>query len=95
MPLLRHLDNRAQRYFNRTGVSPFMIGELNDLHTLTAVAPQLRPRFHTVLAQPGLSIAATTISACSPAQSRTSTPWHVEPSASTAACNRQSRRHFE
>lgn len=60
LPLLRHLDTRAQRYHQRTGKSPFMIGTLNDLYKLMAIAPQLRPRFHTILAQPGLSIAAAT-----------------------------------
>ena len=60
LPLLRHLDSRAQRYRQRTGKSPFMIGELGDLYTLMAIAPQLRPRFHTVLAQPGLSMTAAT-----------------------------------
>lgn len=59
-PLLRHLDRRAQRFYQRTDKSPFMIGKLNDLYSLTTTAPQLRPRFHTVLAQPGLSASAAT-----------------------------------
>jgi hypothetical protein len=59
-PLLRHLDRRAQRFYQRNNKSPFMIGELADLYSLTTTAPQLRPRFHTVLAQPGLSAATAT-----------------------------------
>ncbi|MEU3645192.1 DEAD/DEAH box helicase family protein [Lentzea sp. NPDC034063] len=60
MPLLRHLDKRAQRYYQRTDASPFMVGALTDLYQLMSIAPQLRPRFHNVLAQPGLSGAAAT-----------------------------------
>ena len=60
LPLLRHLDRRAQAAFARTGVSPYEVGTIGDLFRIRELAPQLRPRFHTVLAQPGLSAARAT-----------------------------------
>jgi superfamily II DNA or RNA helicase len=54
-PLLRHLDRRAQAYASRTGLSPFEVGGIDDLYRIRVVAPQLRPRFTTIVAQPGLS----------------------------------------
>jgi superfamily II DNA or RNA helicase len=60
MPLLHHLDRRAQAAFARTSVSPYEVGSIRDMFRIREVAPQLRPRFHTVLAQPGLSAALAT-----------------------------------
>jgi superfamily II DNA or RNA helicase len=60
VPLLAHLDRRAQSSFARTGISPYEIGTIQDLFRIRELAPQLRPRFHTVIAQPGLSAAAAT-----------------------------------
>lgn len=58
--LLQHLDRRAQAAFARTGTSPYEAGTLSDMFRIRELAPQLRPRFHTVLAQPGLSVAWAT-----------------------------------
>ncbi|TCK21947.1 DEAD/DEAH box helicase [Pseudonocardia endophytica] len=55
IPLLRHLQRRAERYAQRTGRTPFEVGDIDTLVTLHERAPQLRPRFRTVLVQPGLS----------------------------------------
>ena len=60
VPLLQHLDRRAQAAFARTGVSPYEVGTIRDMFRIRELAPQLRPRFHTVLAQPGLSAALAT-----------------------------------
>ncbi|MFI7283438.1 DEAD/DEAH box helicase [Micromonospora chersina] len=59
-PLLHHLNRRAERYAQRTGESPYEVGSINDLFRIRQLAPQLRPRFRTVLAQPGLSAQACT-----------------------------------
>lgn len=59
-PLLAHLDRRAQATYARTGVSPFEVGTIHDLFHIRELAPQLRPCFHTILAQPGISAAAVT-----------------------------------
>jgi hypothetical protein len=58
--LLRHLDRRAQRYANRTGQSPYEVGDINELYRIRELAPQLRPRFRTIIAQLGLSAQACT-----------------------------------
>lgn len=55
VPLLAHLQRRVERYARRTGRSAFEVGELANLVELREQAPQLRPRFRTVLVQPGLS----------------------------------------
>jgi hypothetical protein len=60
LPLLRHLERRAKRYHERTGVSPFDTGNIAELYRIMAIAPQLRPRFRIIIAQPGLSKAAAT-----------------------------------
>ena len=60
IPLLQHLDRRAQAAFARTGTSPYEAGTISDMFRIRELAPQLRPRFHTVLAQPGLSAARVT-----------------------------------
>ncbi|PGH49708.1 DEAD/DEAH box helicase [Streptomyces sp. Ru87] len=59
-PLLNHLDRRARSFRARTGVSPFEVGSIEELYRIRERAPQLRPRVHTVLAQPGLSASACT-----------------------------------
>ncbi|WP_239149609.1 hypothetical protein [Streptomyces sp. SID12501] len=59
-PLLRHLDQRAQHSMQRTGISPYEVGTIEDLYRIRRLAPQLRPRLRTVLAQPGLSARAST-----------------------------------
>ncbi|MFI2507381.1 DEAD/DEAH box helicase [Streptomyces sp. NPDC018972] len=59
-PLLNHLDRRARSFRARTGVSPFEVGNIEELYRIRELAPQLRPRIRTVLAQPGLSAAACT-----------------------------------
>lgn len=55
LPLLHHLDRRAKNYYTGTGESPFDIGDIPDLYKIMAIAPQLRLRFRTIIAQPGLS----------------------------------------
>lgn len=60
LPLLRHLDRRAKNYHARTGKSPFDVGDIGELYKIMAIAPQLRPRFRTIVAQPGLSKTAAT-----------------------------------
>jgi hypothetical protein len=60
VPLLAHLDRRAQNAFARTRVSPYEVGSIEDLFRIRERAAQLRPRFHTILAQPGLSAQAAT-----------------------------------
>ncbi|MDI2127166.1 DEAD/DEAH box helicase [Yinghuangia seranimata] len=58
--LLHHLDRRARDYKSRTGKSPYEVGDIEELYRIRQLAPQLKPRFHTVLAQPGLSAQACT-----------------------------------
>jgi hypothetical protein len=60
LPLLQHLDRRAQAAYSRTGVTPYEVGSIEDMFRIRELAPQLRPRFHTILAQPGLSAARAT-----------------------------------
>ncbi|MER6667486.1 DEAD/DEAH box helicase family protein [Amycolatopsis japonica] len=55
LPLLRHLERRAKAYHSRTGVSPFETGDMTQLHKIMGLGPQLRPRFQTIIAQPGFS----------------------------------------
>lgn len=57
-PLLNHLAQRARRYKEKTGVSPFEVGNFSRLVRLQEEVPLLRPRFHMIIAQPGLSVAA-------------------------------------
>ena len=60
IPLLQHLDRRARAAFGRTGTSPYEAGTISDMFRIRELAPQLRPRFHTILVQPGLSAARVT-----------------------------------
>jgi superfamily II DNA or RNA helicase len=57
-PLLVHLDRRVRDYYRRTGGSAFEVGDLETLLRLASLAPQLYPRFETIIAQPGLSAVA-------------------------------------
>lgn len=59
-PLLQHLDRRAQDYWRRTGESAYEIGDRATLYRLRQRAPQLFPRFATIVAQPGLSAQSST-----------------------------------
>ena len=55
MPLFVHLNRRVRNYYQRTGASAFEEGDLSTLLSLSSRAPQLIPRFVTIIAQPGLS----------------------------------------
>ena len=44
----------------RTGETPFEVGDIQDLFRVRELAPQLRPRFRVVIAQPGLSASQVT-----------------------------------
>ncbi|MEU9979379.1 DEAD/DEAH box helicase family protein [Streptomyces sp. NPDC051014] len=55
LPLLDHLHDRAIQYARRTGgVSPYEVGGPKELFDIHEQARLLRPRFHTVIVQPGL-----------------------------------------
>jgi hypothetical protein len=60
VPLLSHLHRRVQHIAARTGANPFEIGDINALYRIREKVAQLRPRFKTVIAQPGLSASACT-----------------------------------
>jgi hypothetical protein len=60
VPLLEHLDRRLRAYARRTGGTAFELGDRAVLFGIRQRAPQLFPRLGTLLAQPGLSIAAST-----------------------------------
>ncbi|MGY3206338.1 DEAD/DEAH box helicase [Streptomyces sp. TE5632] len=61
VPLLDHLHHRAVLYTRRNGgISPYDIGGPRDLFTLREQARLLRPRFHTIIAQPGLQAGKAT-----------------------------------
>ncbi|UAL29879.1 DEAD/DEAH box helicase family protein [Nocardioides rotundus] len=59
-PLLGHLDRRAAAYARRTGGSAFETGDRETLFRIRERAPQLFPKMTTIIAQPGLSVAAST-----------------------------------
>lgn len=60
LPLL-DLHSRAVQYARRTdGVSPYEVGGPKDLFAIRARARLLRPRFHTIVAQPGLQASKVT-----------------------------------
>jgi hypothetical protein len=46
-PLLRHLDRRATDYANRTGGTPYEVGDINALFRIREIARQLKPDFRT------------------------------------------------
>ncbi|MCX4429045.1 hypothetical protein [Streptomyces mirabilis] len=55
LPLLDHLHDRAVQYARRTGgVSPYEVGSPKELFDIHEKARLLRPRFHTIIVQPGL-----------------------------------------
>lgn len=55
LPLLDHLRDRAVQYARRNGgISPYEVGGPRELFAIRDQARLLRPRFHTVIAQPGL-----------------------------------------
>lgn len=58
-PLLTHLDRRA-RQRARLGHDVFEVGDLHALTRIRERARYLRPTFHTLIGQPGLSIQAST-----------------------------------
>lgn len=61
IPLLDHLRDRAQKYTARTdGISPYETGDPRDLLAIRDTAPTLRPRFHTIIVQPGLQASRAT-----------------------------------
>jgi superfamily II DNA or RNA helicase len=55
MPLMKHLDRRVRAYYGRLGRHPFEVGTINDLYHIASLAPQLYPKFVTIIAQPGVS----------------------------------------
>ncbi|MET8330059.1 DEAD/DEAH box helicase family protein [Streptomyces sp. NPDC005181] len=60
LPLLEHLHSRAKRYTERNGASPYEVGASKDLFAIRDQARMLRLRFHTIIAQPGLSAGEVT-----------------------------------
>jgi hypothetical protein len=55
--LFKHLERRARRKQQRTGVSPFEQGDAPTLYRLRERSRYLRHQFEVVVAQPGLSAA--------------------------------------
>lgn len=60
IPLLNHIDRRARNYALRTGQTAYEVGDREALLRIQERAPLLFIRFATIIAQPGLSIAAST-----------------------------------
>lgn len=61
LPLLTHLHARALQYTKRNaGISPYEVGSYKVLFAVRDRAPMLRPRFHTIIAQPGLQAGTAT-----------------------------------
>ena len=55
LPLLDHLHRRAVQYSRRNGgISPYEVGGRKEVFTIRDQARLLRPRFHTIVVQPGL-----------------------------------------
>lgn len=57
LPLFNHLERRIRAFYGRTGRHPFEVGDIDELYRVATLAPQLYPRFVTIIAQPGLSAA--------------------------------------
>jgi hypothetical protein len=57
LPFFKQLTKRAQRKFERTGVSPFEVGDESELFRLQAIAQVHRRRMEIFIVQPGLSAA--------------------------------------
>ncbi|MBZ6288440.1 hypothetical protein [Streptomyces olivaceus] len=61
LPLVDHLRSRAMRYTQRNGgISPYEVGGSKALFAIRDQARLLRPRFHTVIVQPGLQASKAT-----------------------------------
>ncbi|WP_327742844.1 hypothetical protein OHO28_51295 [Streptomyces europaeiscabiei] len=61
LPLLDHLHGRAVQYARRNGsVSPYEVGGPKALFAIRDQARLLRPRFHTIVVQPGLQAGKAT-----------------------------------
>jgi superfamily II DNA or RNA helicase len=56
-PFFKQLTDRARRKFQRTGVSPFEVGDAAELLRIQAAAQILQRRMEIVIVQPGLSVA--------------------------------------
>lgn len=56
-PFFKQLTHRAKRKFQRTGVSPFEVGDPAELLRIQAAAQVLPRRMEIVVVQPGLSVA--------------------------------------
>lgn len=59
-PLFRHLERRARRKQQRTGVSPFELGDAATLYRLRERCRFLQHDFEIVIAQPGVSVQRVT-----------------------------------
>ncbi|MFH9118485.1 DEAD/DEAH box helicase [Streptomyces globisporus] len=61
LPLLDHLYSRAIQYTQRNGgISPYEVGGSRALFAIRDQARLLRPRFHTIIVQPGLQASKAT-----------------------------------
>ncbi len=60
LALFKHLERRARKRKQRTGVSPFEVGDLRRLYDIQNRSLLLRRRFEVVIVQPGLSIKEAT-----------------------------------
>ncbi|UQA32326.1 DEAD/DEAH box helicase family protein [Streptomyces sp. HNA39] len=59
--LLAHLNDRAGKYAQRNnGISPYVVGDVRKLFAIRERAHMLEPRFHTIVAQPGLQASVAT-----------------------------------
>ncbi|MFD7431222.1 DEAD/DEAH box helicase [Streptomyces sp. NPDC059818] len=59
--LLAHLNDRAGKYAQRNnGISPYDVGDPKKLFAIREQAHMLIPRFHTIIAQPGLQASKAT-----------------------------------
>lgn len=61
-PFFQTLETRARRKLQREGVSPFILGDINDLYRIQDRARVLSRRIEMVIAQPGLSAGKATTS---------------------------------
>lgn len=53
--MFRHLERRARRKYDRTGVSPWEVGGLAEFYKLRDLGRLVRYTFEIVIVQPGLS----------------------------------------
>ncbi len=60
LALFKHLERRARKRNQRTGVSPFEVGDLRALYDVQHRSLMLRRRFEVVIVQPGLSVTQAT-----------------------------------